>query len=224
VICAPFSPEHTALLLIDVQEEYFLPGGPYELPDGRAALRRAAALLEEARATGVHIVHVRHLCEHPAAEEFRPGTPGAEIRPEVAPASGEPVIDKRLPSAFAGTLLADELSVRGVEAVVVAGFMTGTCCTATAVEAVARGYRTVFASDATATQGLGDREHDEVHERALRNQRRLGSEVLSVATIRGLLRPAGLPSWAGGAPVSGAQPILTSATATTSRPVLRTAR
>lgn len=187
MICAPLSPEHTALLLIDLQEEYFLPGGPNELPDGPAALRNAAALLDEARAAGVHVLHVRHLCEYRTGDGFRPGSPGAEIRPEVAPTSGEPVIDKRLPSAFAGTPLADELSARGVETVVVAGFMTATCCTATAREAVGRGYRTVFASDATAAQAFWAHGHDEVHERALRNQRRLGAEVLSAATIRDLL-------------------------------------
>jgi nicotinamidase-related amidase len=189
MICAPLSPEHTALLLVGVQEEYLLRGGPNELPDGPAALVRAAGLLHEARAAGIAVVHVRHLCDDPALHEFRPGSHRARIRPEVAPRPGEIVIDKRLPSAFAGTRLDDELTAAGVEAVIVAGFTTTTCCTATAGEAAGLGYRTVFASDATAAHAFGGHGHAETHERALRNQRRLGTEVLSAATIRGLLRP-----------------------------------
>jgi nicotinamidase-related amidase len=189
ISAAPLAPEHTALLMIDLQEEYFVPGGPNELPAGPEALEEAAGLLEEARRAGAHVIHVRHLSDHPVLEDFRPGTPRAEIRGEVAPAAGEAVIDKRLPSAFAGTALAEELAARGVEAVVIAGFMTATCCTATAHEALGMRFRTLFASDATAARDSGAQPHDAVQERALATQRRLGAEVLSAATIRDLLRP-----------------------------------
>lgn len=190
ISAAPLPPEMTALLMIDAQEEYFRPGGPMELPDGPAALSMAAGLLEGARRSGAHVIHVRHVTDHPMAEEFRRGSPGVQIRPEVAPQGGEPVVDKQTPSAFAGTRLDEELAARGVSSVIIAGFMTATCCTATAHEALGRRLRTVFSSDATAAQAHGPEAHDEVHERALRMQRQLGAEVLSSASIASLLDAA----------------------------------
>jgi nicotinamidase-related amidase len=180
-------PARTALLMIDAQEEYFAPDGPNRLPAGPAALDRAAALLADARAAGARVVHVRHVSDHPMAEEFRIGTPEVEIRAEVAPAGGEPVIDKRSISAFAGTPLEQTLREWGIETVIIAGFMTQTCCTATAHEAISRRYRTLFASDATAAQDYGPQPHDVVHERALETQRQLGAEVMPAEGIRSLL-------------------------------------
>jgi len=183
-------PARTALLMIDAQEEYFAPGGPNELPAGAPALAKAAELLEAARAAGAHVVHVRHVVDHPMAEEFRAGSPEVEIRPEVAPVEGEPVVDKRAVSAFVATPLEQLLREAGVQTVIVAGFMTQTCCTATAHEAVSRRYRTLFASDATAAQDYGPQPHDQVHERALEQQRAIGSEVMTAEAIRALLAHA----------------------------------
>ena len=190
ITAAPLSPETTALLMIDAQEEYFAPGGAMELPTGPAALACAAGLLEGARTAGAHVIHVRHVTDHPLAEEFRRGSSGVQIRPEVVPRPGEPVVDKQTPSAFAGTRLHEELVARNVSTVIIAGFMTPTCCTATAHEALGRRLRTVFSSDATAAQGYGPENHDQVHERALQMQRQLGSEVLSSASIASLLGAA----------------------------------
>lgn len=186
---APLDPARTALVMIDLQEEYLSPGGPNELPAGGHALAVAAELLAEARVAGAHVMHVRHVSDHPLSEEFRVGSPQIEIHPEVAPEAGEPVIDKRAVSAFVGTSLEQELRDRGVESVIVAGFMTQTCCTATAHEAISRRYRTVFASDATAAQDYGPQPHHEVHERALALQRQLGAEVLCSESIRTLFSP-----------------------------------
>ena len=183
-------PSRTALLMIDLQEEYFLPGGPNELPAGPPALERAAGLLRRAREAGAHVIHVRHLSDHPLDEEFQAGSPRAEIRPEVAPLDDEPVVDKRMPSAFMGTQLEAILRERGCETVIIAGFMTQMCCTATAHEAIGRGMRTVFASDATAAQAYGPQPHEAVHERALEVQRRLGAQVLPTPEIEALLSPA----------------------------------
>lgn len=184
---ASLDPSTTALLMIDVQEEYFAPDGLMALPDGTPALQRAATLLQRARRAGVAVFHVQHVSEHPMAREFRPGTPGVELRPEVAPRDDETVTQKRTPSAFVGTRLEEELRERDVSTVVIAGFMTGTCCMATAHEALGRRYRTVVSSDATAAQGYGPEGHEMVHARALDTLRRLGAEVLSTASIAGLM-------------------------------------
>jgi nicotinamidase-related amidase len=122
IATAPLAPDRTALLLIDAQEEHFIPGGPNELPDGEAALGEAAGLLQRARRAGAHVVHVRHVGEDPVFDDFRPGRPGFDFRPEVSPAEGEAVIEKRAGGAFEGTSLEERLEALGVEAVVVAGF------------------------------------------------------------------------------------------------------
>jgi nicotinamidase-related amidase len=189
IATAVLDPARTALLVIDAQEEYFTPGGANELPDGPAALGRVGELLHAAREAGAQVVHVRHVSDHPLSEEFRVGTPGVEIRPEVAPADGEAVLDKRMPSAFVGTPLEAMLRERGVETVIVSGFMTQTCCMATAHESLSRRYRTIFAEDATAAQDYGPQPAAQVHERAVATQRQLGAEVLSASSIAELLRP-----------------------------------
>jgi nicotinamidase-related amidase len=183
----PVTSERSVLLLIDLQQEYLWPGGPMKLPEAPAALERAAALLAAARAADIPIVHVRHVSEHPAAEEFRPGTPQVEIRPEVAPTEGESVVDKRAPSVFAGTTLEPAMRGAGIDTILMAGFMTGTCCLATAHEAVGRGYRTLAASDAMAAQAYGPRSASETHEAALDAHRAVGVEVMTTAELAALL-------------------------------------
>lgn len=191
IATAPLAPDRTALLLIDAQEEHFIPGGPNELPGGEAALGEAAGLLRRARRVGAHVVHVRHVGEDPVFDDFRPGAPGFDFRPEVSPAACEAVIDKRAGGAFDGTPLAERLEELGVEAVVVAGFTSCGGCTATAREALGRRLRTVVAADATAAAAHGGVGPAEAHDRALTAQRRLGAEVLSAATIRALLGEGG---------------------------------
>ena len=187
IATAPLAPDRTALLLIDAQEEHFIPGGPHELPGGRAALWEAAELLAEVRRQGAHVVHVRHVGEDPVFDDFRPGGPGFDFRPEVSPVGHEPVIEKRACGAFDGTLLAERLEDLGIDTVVLAGFTSCGGCTATAREALGRRLRTLAAADATAAEAHGGVPPDDAHDRALTAQRRLGAEVLSAETIKSLL-------------------------------------
>jgi nicotinamidase-related amidase len=173
IAAAPLSPKHTALLLIGA-EKYIsrrAPVGP------RPALEEAATLLRHARRAGAHVLHVRRLQDGEPARELRRHAVNGD-RPRAAVlGTGEAVIDTRGASPFADTQLHEDLAARGVEAVIVAGVMTPTSCTATANEALARRYRTVIASEL-------------VHEQARDSNRRLGAEVLSSASIRGLLDAA----------------------------------
>ena len=187
IATAPLTPHRTALLLIDAQQEHFIPGGPHEVPGGELALRNAARLLRRARRLGMHVVHVRHVGGDPVFDDFRPGGPGFDFRPEVSPALGEPVIEKHARGAFDGTLLAECLDELGVDAVIVAGFTSCGGCTTTAREAVGHRLRTLVASDATAAEAHGGVAPTDAHDRALSAQRRLGAEVLSAETIKSLL-------------------------------------
>jgi nicotinamidase-related amidase len=173
IAAAPLSPQHTALLLLGA-EKYIArraPVGP------RPALEEAATLLRHARRAGAHVLHVRRLQEgEPHREPARNAVNGNRPRP-AGLANGEPVIDTRGVSPFADTRLQEELSARGVETVIVAGVMTRSSCSATANEALARNYRTVIASEL-------------MNEQTRDTERRLGAEVLSSKSIRGLLDAA----------------------------------
>ena len=158
----------STLVLIDIQNEYF--DGPVRLTGVEAAAEVAAGLLARARALGTPVVHVRHRGKPGGA--FDPEAPRGQIHASVAPRTGETVIDKGLPNAFAGTTLAETLAEIGQRPLVVAGFMTHMCVSATVRSALDRGLSSTVAMDATATRDLpdpagGDLPADTVHRAAL---------------------------------------------------------
>jgi len=142
----------SALVLIDIQNEYF--GGPLKLTGVEAAAETAAGLLARSRALGAPVVHVRHRGR--AGGAFDPDAPRGQIHASVAPLPGETVIDKGLPNSFAGTGLAEALEGLGKRPLIVAGFMTHMCVSATVRAALDRGLSSTVAMDATATRDLPD--------------------------------------------------------------------
>ena len=102
----------TALLLIDLQNDYF-PGGKMELVGSEQAGQAAARLLACFREKGLPVVHIQHLSVRPGATFFLPGTPGAEIHAGVRPLPGEAVIQKNFPNSFRGTNLLEHLQGLG---------------------------------------------------------------------------------------------------------------
>ena len=72
----------------------------------RRRAEKARGLLDAFRAGGELIIHLKHIRDAPDAPFMRPGTDGVEIHPLVAPADGEPVIEKEQPNGFIGTGLA----------------------------------------------------------------------------------------------------------------------
>lgn len=136
-----------ALLIIDIQRDYF-PGGAYPLVGPDAAAATARRLLDAFRSSGEPVIHLKHIWDAPDAAFMRPGTDGVEIHPLVAPADGEPVIEKEQPNGFLGTDLADQLSARGIERVVVAGMMSSMCVDATVRAAVDQGLTATVVHDA----------------------------------------------------------------------------
>ena len=118
------------LLIIDIQNDYF-PGGAFPLVGPEAAAEAARRALDAFRASGEPIVHLQHVWDAPDATFMRPGTDGVEIHPLVAPASGEPVIQKAEPNGFLGTELEQKLRAEGIDELVVAGMMSSMCVDAT---------------------------------------------------------------------------------------------
>jgi nicotinamidase-related amidase len=141
----------TALLVIDIQNDYF-PGGAMELEAADAAGAKAGAALEKFRKNGDPVIHVRHLSVRPGSTFFIPGTRGAEIHNLVAPQGNETVLDKNFPNSFRNTELKAILEKKGIKNLVVAGMMTHMCVDASVRHAADLGYRITLLGDACATR------------------------------------------------------------------------
>ena len=143
----------SALLLIDIQNDYFS-GGKMALEGMEAAAANARLLLDAFRARALPVIHVRHLSVRPGAGFFIPGTAGAEIHAAAAPMQGERIVEKNFPNSFRGTPLEQWLREGAIERLVVAGAMSHMCVDATVRAAFDLGLRCTVAHDACATRAL----------------------------------------------------------------------
>ncbi len=151
------------LLIVDFVNSFANPAmfGGGNIP---AAIARTVDLLAAARARGWPVAHSRIVFADDGADHniFTLKVPGmltlkeqdhaSAIVPELAPASGELVVRKTVPSAFFGTGLSAWLSQRGVQTLFVAGAVTSGCVRASVVDAMSCGFRPVVVSDC-----VGDR-------------------------------------------------------------------
>ena len=142
-----------ALLLIDIQNDYF-PGGAMELVGSVEAGQRAAMLLAAFRRTGLPVIHVQHISTRPGATFFLPDTQGAEIHECVAPQEGETIVRKHFPNSFRETPLLEHLRSRNITGLVIAGMMTHMCVDTTTRAAADLGFACQLAHDACATRAL----------------------------------------------------------------------
>jgi nicotinamidase-related amidase len=141
------------LIIIDAQREYT--DGLLPLTGVGPAVDALAVLLEKARKAGAPIVHVRHKGSA-TGKAFNPTLSGFEIVKELTPRDGETVIDKGLPNAFASTDLAKHLQATGRKNLIVGGFMTHMCISATVRSATDHGFMSTVAADTVATRDLPD--------------------------------------------------------------------
>jgi nicotinamidase-related amidase len=148
---APATMADGVLLIIDAQREYT--DGLLPLPGVEPAIEALAGLLEQARKAGTPIVHVRHKS---AGKAFNPSSSGYEIVASLAPRAGETIVDKAMPNAFAGTELATHLTGTGRTNLIVGGFMTHMCVSATVRCATDNGFMSTIAADTVATRDLPD--------------------------------------------------------------------
>jgi nicotinamidase-related amidase len=164
----PLQGKPVALLVVDVQQEYFDPEGPAFVPDGAKALPRILDLIAGFRAHDLPVVFIRHAHRPdgsdlgrmgdflPPDEEdsFVEGTPRVAFVDELPVTEDDLVVTKRRYSSFAGTDLAPILRTLGVTTVVVTGLMTSFCCETTARDASTLDYETLFVIDAVAGPDL----------------------------------------------------------------------
>jgi len=170
-----FDPKTTALLIIDMQRDFVMPGGFGEALGNdvtplQATIAPTKRVLEAARKKGMLVIHTREghrpdLTDCPPTKlvrgrgKTRIGDPGPmgrilvrreighDIVPELYPAPGEPVIDKPGKGAFYATDLELILRDRGIKTLIVCGVTTEVCVNTSVREANDRGYECVVLSD-----------------------------------------------------------------------------
>ena len=130
-----------ALVVIDVQNEYFEGGGlPIEHPPITQTLPQVTAAMDAAAQAGVPIVVVQHHSPR-GAPVFQADQPAGALHEEVARRPRDHLITKATPSVFTGTDFADWLKARGIDTVAVTGYMTHNCVASTIFEGLHRGLQ-----------------------------------------------------------------------------------
>lgn len=149
--------EHTALIIIDLQKGIIHGLGGARQAEHDAALDalavRTGELLRRARAAGAPVIFVQH--SGPAGHRLEPGTKLWELRDEIAPLAGEPVVHKHFSDSFFETTLEAELRARKVQRLAVAGCMTQYCIDTNVRRAVSVGFDVSLASDGHTTADFG---------------------------------------------------------------------
>ncbi len=145
-----------ALVVIDVQNEYVTGALPITYPALAFSLANIATAIDTAVQEGVPVVVVQHAAPA-AAPLFARGTHGFALHDVVASRRYDHLVEKTLPSSFAGTGLDDWLRREGVDTLTIVGYMTQTCDESTARHAVHLGYQVEVLADATGAVALSNR-------------------------------------------------------------------
>src|SRR3954453_22540077 len=200
-------PAGTAMIVVDMQNDFVAAGAAMETPAARAMVPKLAEALKICRSAGIRVIYTAHVHRRDGSDmglfdDMHPpianraalvdGTPGVDIYPELAPQPGEHVIKKHRYSGFFGTDLDIILREWGIETVIISGTTTENCCLATARDAMFRNYRVVFLSDATATCdypdcGFGAMPNQQVHHATLVILAASTAHVMPVPDLRARL-------------------------------------
>jgi len=143
----------TALLLIDIQNDYF-PNGRMPLEKSTDACQKAHEILRAYREKQLPIIHVQHVSTRPDAVHFLPCTKGVEFHPDVLPMKNETIIKKHYPNSFRDTNLQNYLTKNKITHLVIIGMMTHMCIDATVRAAYDLGFSCTVLHDACATKNL----------------------------------------------------------------------
>ncbi|MET1024263.1 MAG: cysteine hydrolase family protein [Pseudoxanthomonas sp.] len=137
-----------ALLVIDVQNEYFTGQLRIAHPPVSESLPNIVRAIDAARAHGVPVVVFQHTMAADAPV-FAEGSDAWALHPQVAARPRDHHILKAQPSVFTGTDLAAWLDARDIDTVTVVGYMTHNCNASSIFEAFHRGLRVEVLGDAS---------------------------------------------------------------------------
>ncbi|QDT02253.1 Streptothricin hydrolase [Rubripirellula lacrimiformis] len=169
-----------ALLVIDIQREYFDGALPITHPVGH--LEQILSVMDFAADQKIPTAVIRH--HQPAADSpiFRKNSDMWQLHPEVESRPRDILIDKQMPGSFTGTNLGDWLQQIGADTVTIAGYMTQMCCDTTARQAFHRGFKVEFLRDATGTLAVenegGSVTGEQLHTATLVAQQMFISDVI----------------------------------------------
>ncbi|MFV5593522.1 cysteine hydrolase family protein [Acinetobacter junii] len=141
-----------ALLIIDVQNDYFK-DGKMELVNPEHALEKINQLEHYFNQNNLSIIYIQHI--NPAsAGFFLENTLGVELHPELLLSDSSLVVQKHFPNSFLETNLQPVLQKLQIEQLVITGMMTHMCIDSGTRAACELGYQPILIADATATRDL----------------------------------------------------------------------
>ena len=138
-----------ALIVIDVQNEYFMGHLPVTFPDN--SLGNILKAMDHAEDVGIPVAIIQHTSASPDSLTFRKGSWEWRLNPEVEKRKRDILIEKTLPGSFTGTALEMWLREKGIKRVAICGYMAQMCCDTTARQAFHLGFQVDFLSDAIGT-------------------------------------------------------------------------
>jgi nicotinamidase-related amidase len=148
-------PARTALVVVDMQNDFVKEGGTLVVPDAQATIPKVKSLLDFARGSGMKVIFTQDTHEEGDPEweiwpeHVRKGSWGWEIVDEVRPLEGELVLNKVRYDAFYGTHLDHFLRIWGIGTLVICGTVANICVHYTAASAALRWFEVVIPKDAT---------------------------------------------------------------------------
>ena len=171
-----------ALLVIDVQNEYFTGKLPVTYPED--SFENIIKAIDFANENNIPLIFVKHTNPGKDAVTFKEGTDENEIHEKVLEREYNKIIEKNWPGSFTGTELEPWLKENSIETVVICGYMTQMCCDTTARQAMHLGFNVEFLSDATGTldisNSVGQISASELHKAILITQEMRFSKVMTV--------------------------------------------
>ncbi|MHB1646143.1 MAG: cysteine hydrolase [Candidatus Acididesulfobacter diazotrophicus] len=141
-----------ALLVIDVQNEYFTGKLPVSHPSG--SFNNILRIMDAAKQYNIPTAVIQNSAKSPESPVFRKGSYEWELHPEIAKRHRDILIEKNLPDSFTCTVLEKWLNDNNADTVTIIGYMTQNCCDTTARRAFHIGYGVEFLSDATGTLAI----------------------------------------------------------------------